>query len=132
VFEKRLEAKFKAIFDFPKVTFDQPGESREQECLFIEVENPVITVKDGRAVGRIYGNAIVFASNSKLPFGYFQKRIQAASYEETKDLFFSEVEENTKTYRDLVQRGFRFVYFFNSQYDPEVGTIDSMNFQRTE
>lgn len=131
MFEESLQEKLKAIFDFKKVTFSRPnktedGEAPEQECLFIEVENPRCKLSDKKQIARVTGKAIVYASADKMPFGYFAKKIAAADPANTKDLFFSDIEANSRTFQDIVQRGFSFVYFFNSQYDPAIGSITSI------
>lgn len=123
MFEKELEDKFKKIFGIKKVSYDEPGENGEQDCLFIQVENVRSNPKDGRIVARITGNAALIGPNDKLPFGFFSKCIGNAEREDLADLFFSDFETNTRRYRNLVQRGFSFVYFFDSQYDPETGSI---------
>lgn len=132
MFEKELADKFQQIFALKKVTYDAPGESREQECLFIEVEVSDNRIQDGRALAKVTGTCVMFGSNSKLPFGFFAKAIQQANPSLTKDLFFYDIEANTARYRDLVQRGFSFVYFFDSQYDPDNGTLESVTFTYEE
>lgn len=132
MFEKQLEETFKRIFDIEKVSYDQPGESAEQNCLFIEIESSRNNPKDGRFVARITGNAVLIGPNDKLPFGFFSKKIDEADPADTKDLFFFDFEANTRRYRNLVQRGFSFVYFFDGQYDPDLGTITSVTITTTE
>ena len=127
MFEQELIDKFKAIFGVEKVTYDTPGESREQNCLFIEIENCSSSVTDGEAGGTVTGNAVIFQKHSAIPFGFFTKAIARAPNALTKDLFFFDIEKNTQRYRDLVQRGFSFTYFFNSQFDPPTGTITSVD-----
>ena len=126
MFEKKLADDLQAIFNVKKIVYDSPGEAAEQDCLFIEVENSWITVKDKRAMAKVSGSAIMFGQNDKLKFGFFSKAIAQAPKEITKNLFFSDFEENTKRARNLVQRSFSFVYFFDSQYDPETGTITNV------
>jgi len=127
VFETELSNKLKTIFGVKKVTYDLPGEAKEQECLFIELESSKNVVKDGRVKAMVSGNAYMIAPNEKMPFGFFSKAIKQADHALTKDLFFSDIEGNAQRYRDLVQRGFSFIYFFDSQYDPAVGTITSVD-----
>ncbi len=126
MFEKDLEAKFKGIFGVEKVTYDAPGESQEQNALFIQVEEPKFNFSDKRVSAMVTGNAVMFGRNDALTFGYFSKCIAKASNDLTKDLFFSDFETNTQRFQNIVQRGFSFTYFFNSQYDPAVGTITSV------
>lgn len=126
MFEKTLEDKFKKIFGVKKVTYDQPSDLKEQECIFIEVEDSKNQIKDGRVCMMITGKAVMFGNAEKLPFGFFSKAIKQADSSDTTDVFFHELETNTRFYRNLVQRGFSFVYFFNSQYDPKIGSITSV------
>lgn len=126
MFEKQLEEKFQKIFGVQKVTFDAPGESQEQGCLFIEIEDSRNTIKDGRELAKVTGNAVMFARAEQIPFGFFSKAIAQANPADTKDLFFFDFEVNTRRYRDKVQRGFSFVYFFGGQYDPETGSINEV------
>ena len=123
--ESRLEELFKKIFDFKDVSFSAPGDNREQEKLFVEVELCRSRVVDKREIARVQGKASVFANADKLPFGYFSRAI-ANHPDETKDLFFFEIEENTRLYENIVQRGFSFVYLFDSQYDPDLGTLNQV------
>ena len=126
MFEKTLQATFEKVFDFKKVRYDQPGESREQETMFVEVENARASVVDGEERARVEGKVTVFVEHDKMPFGYFAKCIEAHPAE-CKDLFFFAFEENQRLYGNIVQRGFSFVYFFRSQYDPDLGTLNQVN-----
>ena len=126
--EGALEAAFKKIFEVEKVVYDTPGESQEQKCIFIEIEDAQNRFKDGRALSKITGNAIMFGQNDKLKIGFFSKAIAKAPSEATKDLFFFDFEENSKRYQNIVQRSVSFVYFFDTQYDPETGKIESVQF----
>lgn len=127
MFEKQLKEKLKAIFKVKKVTFDHPSESKEQDCIFVKVENPRIRFKDGRATARVSGQILIQGNAENLPFGYLSKSYQESTKEEKKDIAFFNFEENETYYRNLVQRTAEFVYFFSTQYDPNVGTINEIN-----
>jgi hypothetical protein len=128
MFESSLAAQLKRIFDYTKVTFAAPGESQEQDTLFIEIENCISRAKDGVFTARVTGNCTVFAHYERIPFGYFHKKIALADTDDTKDLFFFNVDENTKTFQSLVQRSFSFVFLFSGQYDPDNGSLTSIEF----
>lgn len=133
MFEDSLQELFKKIFEVKKVSYALPSDKvPEQECLFINVENPNCMIKDGRQKARVEGQAFMFAPADKLEFGYFSKRIIKADKELTKNLAFFDIEANTQQYQNIVQRSFRFVYFFDSQYDPETGSITSVDFTLEE
>lgn len=127
MFETELKAAFKEIFKVDKITFDEPGESREQECIFVEIENARPTIRDGQEIYKVTGNAIMIAQSDKMPFGFFGKALKQADPDTTKDFFFYALESNTRRFRNIVQRGFSFVYFFNGQYDPDIANIESVD-----
>lgn len=132
MFEKSLEDAFKKIFKVSKVTFAQPSDSHEQDALFVEVEDAKNTIKDKRAKSMVTGNGIMFGNADKLKFGFFSKAIAKANPNDTRPFFFFDFEANTKQYQNIVQRGFSFVYFFDSQYDPDTGSITSIELELTE
>lgn len=129
MFESALQAQLKRIFELKKATFAAPGDAREQETLFIEVESARHSIKEGRSWSKVTGRVTVFGNSDKLPFGYFSKCIAKASTEDTLPLFFFDIEESSPVFQNIVARSFGFVFFFNSQYDPEIGTITSIDLQ---
>jgi hypothetical protein len=129
MFETQMVSDLKAIFEFDKVTFEAPSDSEEQECLFINVENTVFSVKPGHEYARVSGRLVVYANSQKLPFGYFYKQIDKADTDISSRFAFFEFEENAWRYRNICERSVRFVYFLNKQYDPEQGSITSINLQ---
>ncbi len=132
MYESELEDLFKQIFGVKKVSYALPGESEEQECLFVDIEKSDNVIKDGRAIARVTGHAKMFANAEKLPFGFFSKAIYRADSSLTKNFFFFDFESNILTFANIVQRGFGFVYFFDEQYDPEKGTITSVTIEVEE
>lgn len=132
MFEKKLTQQLTNIFGFDKVTFDRPGESQEQEAVFIEVETANCKIKDGKQIAKVTGKLHVFASLDKLPYGYFTKRIAEAKADDVKGLFFFNFEENRGTYRNITERSMSFLYLFDSQYDPAIGIINQVNLSLVE
>lgn len=127
MFEATLLSQLKRIFDLDKVTFDKPGESREQECAFVDVSKATTKVLDARQLARVTATLTVFAQVEKLPYGYFTKMIDAAAIADSRCFFFYDLEENKGTYRNISERSVSFVYFFDSQYDPAIGTITEID-----
>ncbi len=127
MFEKELAEKFKAIFKVKDVSYDAPGDAREQDKLWIEIENPKFNFTAKRAKAMITGRGTIFGPNESLTYGFIAAAIEKADPALTKDLFFSDFESNTNRFRDIVERGFSFTYFFNSQYDPAVGNMAGVN-----
>ena len=127
MFEKELAEKMKAIFKVKDVTFDAPGDSREQDKLFIEVEDPKFRITDKKARAMVTGKGTMFGRNEALTFGFFSQAIAIADNALTKDLIFRDFETNTPRFRDIVERGFSFTYFFSTQHDPAVGNMTSVD-----
>lgn len=129
MFEKALEQNLRSIFGIKKITFDAPSESNEQDVLFIEISVSNNTIKDGEQIARVAGKLTMFSQNDKLPFGFFSKKIHEAKTSWTKPFFFHDMEENSNRYANICERRVGFVYFFNSQYDPDLGTMNSITLQ---
>lgn len=132
MFEKQLETQLKAIFGVKKVTYDQPGESNEQECIFVEVEKSMNRVIDKRFIARVNGTLTIVGSNDKMPYGFFNRKIAEAKNEFLKGLAFFDFERNNRVFRNIVQRTVEFTYFFNEQYDPNLGLINQVTINVTE
>lgn len=130
MFETALIEKFNRIFDMKvsldlsKIKFSDVGYSGEQDCIFVEVNSSYNQISTGRARAKIVATAKVFANADKLPFGYFSKKLAAAKVGDLNDIFFYNFEDNSNLFLNVVQRTFSFVYFFDSQYNPALGTIN--------
>ncbi len=131
MFEQELAEKFKRIFGLQKVTYDQPGESQEQECLFIDVEESKNRFLDQIQMAQVKGTGTIFANADKMPFGFMSKRIKDADHADTKDLFFHDIETNSNRFQNIVQRSFSFIYFYTGQYDPNLGTISTVTIEES-
>lgn len=127
MFKKSLSAKLKRIFDIDKVSYDEPSESQEQEALFVLVEKSKNTIKEKKEIAFVQGKVLVFGSADKMPYGYFSKKIQEADAADTRDLFFYDAEENKGTFKGIAERSMSFIYLYENQYNPERGTMTSIN-----
>lgn len=135
MFRNELADKLSQIFGLRKTTFDAPAVnsntgSFEQDTLFIEINQCPARVTEGRVYSKVLGSLVVFAQVNKLPFGYFNKKIQQADPSLTKDLFFFDIDLNPVTsaarIQNISERRLRFVYLYSAQYDPEHGSITSL------
>ncbi len=124
--ELELKEKFATIFGFKSTRLEAPSDSHEQECLFIEIDKISSSPKDGVYKAMASGKISAYAQGEKLPLGYFYKRLRNADKELTKDLFFWGGEESKLITNNIVMRSLTFNYFFTSQYDPEIGNIESI------
>ncbi len=132
MFEATLEAQLKRIFKLEKVTFDTPGESQEQEGLFVAVKTAKTRIRDGREIALVQGTLHIFANAEKLKYGYFSKSLDQARPADTKKLFFFNFEENLGTRGNICERSLDFLYFFDGQYDPALGSITSVDLSTAE
>lgn len=124
--EATLAKKMSNIFGFKKVSFSAPGPALEQEAIFISIQSCKGALKKRLYTAKVTGKFRVFVNADKMPLGHILKKISSASADDTKDLFFYEIEENVENYQNLVERSASFVYFFSSQYNPDDGTLGSV------
>jgi hypothetical protein len=129
MFEASLKTLVKTVFQIERVTFDLASESKEQECIFIEVDSARPTIKDGHQYCRVTGKLRLFANSDKVPYGYMMKKLRDASSDMTRDIFFFDFETNVGTINNVVERSMSFEYFYDSQYDPSLGSITSIDIE---
>lgn len=121
----------KRIFDLDAVRFEMPTETQEQEVIFVNVVKSINKITQARALAMVSGSIMIFSDLHKMPYGYLSKKIAEADPDDTKNFFFSDFEENKSGFPTIAERSMSFVYFFDSQYNPDVGTITSIDLQRT-
>ena len=130
-----MAEKLVQIFAFKKTSYNAPSVnsstgSFEQDVLFIEVNECRTRAGYGRVTAEVMGSIVTFSQMDKLPFGYFQKRIQLADHSHTKDFFFFDVDLNPVNsparMQNITERRLRFVYLYESQFDPEHGELTSL------
>ena len=130
MFKKEMQEKLKAIFGVSKVTFDEPGDSFEQDCIFVEIEKCVSSTGEGLATSKVSGNIVMFSEHGKLPFGFFNKRIQQSDSVHTAPFFFFDMDVETQNsqarFVNVAERRVSFVYLYSGQYDPNQGEMTSV------
>ena len=132
MFEPTLQENFEKIFLIPKVSYDDPGENPEQECLFIRVDDSNPKISDKKEIYRVVGQGQVWAQTAKMPLGYFMRKINNCDPALKKDLFFSKIDQNEKVVDNIVKRTFDFVFLFSAQIDPSLGEISEVALQIQE
>lgn len=130
-----MASKLQAIFEMRKTTFDVPSVnpqtgSFEQDTLFIEINECNSRVTEGKQFARVTGSLVVFTQTDKMPYGFFNKKIQQASYDLTRHFFFFDIDLNPVTsparIQNITERRARFVYLYQGDYDPEHGELTSV------
>ncbi len=133
MFRNEMKDKLKAIFGVPKVSFDEPGESYEQDCLFVQILESQANTGQGRARAKVLGAVMMFSQKGKLPFGFFNKRIQNADKSLTKDFFFFDIDVDAQNsparLQNISERRASFIYLYSAQYDPNQGQLTSISFE---
>ncbi len=132
-----MAEKLSQIFGLRKTTYNQPLMSNEgtfeQETLFIQVEDCKSRATFGRSYAQVLGTLIVFAQMDKMPFGYFNKRIQLASAELTRQFFFFDIDQNPPNsparVQNISERRVRFVYLYSAEYDPNHGELTDLEIE---
>jgi hypothetical protein len=135
VFRSELKQKLAQIFGLRKTTFDAPSidtgtGSFEQDTLFIEIDECRSRAGSGTVIAQVIGSIVVFAQMDKLPFGFFNKRIELSGHALTKDFFFFDIDLNQANgparIQNISERRVRFVYFYSDQFDPDHGELTSL------
>jgi hypothetical protein len=105
--------------------------SMEQDTLFIDISECQSRITEGKQIAKVFGSLTVFSQVEKLPFGYFNKRIQQASHQLTKKFFFFDIDLNPSSsparIQNIVERRVRFVYLYSAEYDPWQGELTSLD-----
>lgn len=139
MFERDLENRFKRIFGIKKTTYDAPNyEAPEQDTLFIEileVRSRMSSKSGGRATCKVIGAAVVFSQATKLPFGFFAKRVEQAALADTGNLIFEreiDVPGSPARLINLHERRMGFTFLYDTQYDPDRGDLTRLTISLSE
>lgn len=132
MFEQDLQEKLTRIFRLNKVTLDQESDTHEQNTGFVAVSLARGSIRDRKYLARVEGTLTVYGNTERLKYGFFSKGISQAAKADLNSFYFFDVEENTRMMRNIVQRSISFVFFFSGQYDPDVGTLNSVIIEEAE
>lgn len=134
MFKNDLQRRLCKIFDVEKITYDAPGDSFEQDTIFIAVAKCTTRVSDmngGRETAKVEGSLTMYSQNNRLPFGFFNKRIEKADKQYTDNLFFYDIDVDVETsparMQNIHERRVGFIFLYDSQYDPERGSMTSLD-----
>ena len=131
MFRKEMAARLSRIFGLTKVSYDEPGESFEQDTLFVEIEECLSRATEGKAYAKVTGSVVIFSQRDKLPYGFFAKRLAQAALADTKPFFFFDVDvdalNSPARMQNISERRARFVYLYSAQYDPNQGALTSLD-----
>jgi hypothetical protein len=133
VFKAELLDKLSKIFLMTKTTYNAPSDSHEQDVLFVDIEKATSRISQGKAISKVEGSLTVYSN--KLQFGYFNRKIEQAESELTKQFFFFDIDLNPATsparVQNISERRTRFIYLYSGQYDPSQGELTSVEFLET-
>lgn len=127
MFRKDLEERLTKIFGIKRVRFDAPGESQEQDTLFVDVKESVSRAGSPQESARVTGDIVVFSQYGKLPYGFFAKKVEQAEWPLSRPLFFG-VEANDEIHGNVVERRIPFTFIYQAQYDPTQGELSEIQF----
>lgn len=133
MFKADLQARLERIFQIPKTTYDAPSyDAPEQDTLFIDIADCVARTSagaGGRATAKVLGSIVVFSQANRTPFGFFAKRIEQASLDDKRNLFFEreiDIPNSPARLQNLHERRVGFQFLYDAQYDPDRGELTSM------
>lgn len=136
MFRADLKDKLERIFGFKKTTFGAASDQFEQDVLFVEIQSCKAKPGDGDISAKVTGKIVVYSQDNKMPFGFFNKRIEKADKALTKDFFFYDIDVNNESsparLQNISERSCSFVFLFQTQYDPNLGHIESFTLEESE
>jgi len=126
MFHKALEKDLLQIFGLKSLHYGTPAIGKEQDVLFVTIEDTKIKINKGKEIGRIYGRISVIGLIGKNRSGFLLKKIDLADIKITERFVFERTEvpivvtgyeERFNTY------SVDFIYFYKSEYNPPAGKI---------
>ncbi len=130
MFRKELISKLEDIFQFKKTTFDAPSESFEQDTLFVEISDVVCRISNGKSYAKVDGAVIVYTENDKLPYGFFNRKVELADKDLTREFFFFDVDKNAANsparMQNISERRAKFVYLYSATTDLNLGQLTEL------
>lgn len=132
MFEKDLTDKLKRIFKLEKITLNAISDSNEQLYGFVSISLARGSIRERKYLARVAGTLTVYGNTERLKYGFFSRAMDQASKEDMSSFYFYDVEENANVSLTVAARSISFVFFFNGQYDPDVGTLESVTIEQVE
>lgn len=131
MFKAELKSSLVRIFGIKNTTFEEPDpEAPEQDVLFIEItEAKTRPYSPDRIAAKVTGNLILFSQADRTPYGFFAKRIeQADGADRNKFIFGREIDipDSTARVQNIHEKQVPFTFLFDAQYDPERGSLTSL------
>ena len=131
MFNKNLEEKLINIFGISRVSFAEPSAENEQNVLFVNITNCKTSFAAKNIYFEVRGGITLYSINERLPFGYFQRKIELAKKEDAERFFFYNIEENLQYGGQvgLTERTCDFVFTYSTDFNPNRGEINEINLQ---
>lgn len=130
MFEKDLERRLRSIFGVSKTTYNAPNyDALEQDCLFVqiaEVKSRMSNNDGGRQIYHAVGFLTIFSQNQRIPFGFFMKKLEQGDPDDVKPLIFEkemDIVDSSARMQNLQERRISFTFLYDSQYDPDRGSL---------
>lgn len=128
--EKAIIDKFNKIFGVKKITMETPSDSFEQDTLFVHINSCKSKVTGNLFIAKVEGVATIYSQQGKIPFGFFQKKIDSAIPAHKDGFFFTgpdtDIESSPARRINICERQCGFVYLHKEQYDPNKGELTEL------
>ncbi len=135
MFRKDLQTRLQKIFQMGKTTYLAPSNEFEQNTLFVEVLHArprVNSAMGGRETAKVEGTLTVFSQDNVMPFGFITKAIERADPSQTAPFLFHDIDVDLASSparaQNIHERRTSFVFLYDSQFDPNKGSLTEIEF----
>lgn len=135
MFRREMLRNLEAIFGM-KATFNAPSDAYEQDTIFVEIQNSNSRVNYGKEYATVRGMLILFCQDSKVPYGFFNKKLHSANPDYTKNFTFRDFDQDIGSsgarLMNLRERRVNFTYLYSGQHDPGGADMEGIEFIETK
>lgn len=135
MFKSTLEAKLKKVFGINQIIFDAFQLGKEQEALFVDIDNAKDYTTEGNIDMLVLGRLSISGPTGKFKYGWVRKKFETANKTDTADLFLGRDELPIKFMQnnnEFIKYEVEFVYRFKESFNPKSDKIGSAEIKLQE
>lgn len=135
MFRADLEARLKKIFGANKIIFDSFNLGKEQEALFVDIDNARDYIITGGRGVLVDGRISICGPADKHKYGWMHSKIEMARKTETETFIFGRNETQIKfqhNNNEFIKYDIDFIYRYKVDFNPISAKIESAEINSQE